>query len=257
MLIDTHAHLNFPQFKDEQEQLVQNAAVAGVGIIINVGTNLDLSRLVIDMAARHERVFATVGFHPHDVEKVDQPGLNDLEALVGSEKVVGIGETGLDFYRDYAPRDLQEEVFRWHIRLAKSCSLPLVIHSRGAEDRVLEILGSESANVVGGVLHCFGGNIEQAGRGEELGFYIGMGGTVTFKNSNSLSVAAAVTKERLLLETDCPYLAPVPFRGKRNEPAYVLHVADAIANKMGISDKELAEATTLNAVRLFNLPNVK
>ena len=121
----------------------------------------------------------------------------------------------------------------------------------------ISVAPSEGANVVGGVLHCFGGNIEQASRGEELGFYIGMGGTVTFKNSNSLSVAAAVTKERLLLETDCPYLAPVPFRGKRNEPAYVLHVADAIAKKMGISDKELAEATTLNAVRLFNLPNVK
>jgi TatD DNase family protein len=257
MLIDTHAHLNFPQFEDEQDQLVQNACAAGVGMIINVGTNLDLSRQVAETASQYEGVFATVGFHPHDVEKADHGSLKELSSLIGREKIVGVGETGLDYYRDYAPHDLQEEVFIWHIRLAISSGLPLVIHSRGAEERVLELLRTEGADAVGGVLHCFGGDTQQAKRGEDLDFHIGMGGTVTFKNSTSLSVALEVNKEKLLLETDCPYLAPSPFRGKRNEPAYVTHVADKISAEMGESVQDLAMSTTENAVRLFGLPNTE
>jgi TatD DNase family protein len=253
MLVDTHAHLNFPQFKDGQSQIVHNAEAAGIGMIVNVGTNLGLSRAVVETAREHSGVFATVGFHPHDVEKVDTAGLEALARLVGRNKVVGVGETGLDFFRDYAPHDRQEEVFKWHIRLAKSAELPLVIHSRGAEDEVLEILDAEHAGEVGGVLHCFGGTAEQAIKAQDLGFYIGMGGTVTFKNSNSMGVAVEVRGDKLLLETDCPYLAPVPFRGKRNEPAYVNYVAAAISSQTGESLEALSDRTTENAIRLFNL----
>jgi TatD DNase family protein len=185
---------------------------------------------------------------------VEERSLTELPGLLLHEKVVGVGETGLDFFRDYAPREVQERVFRRHIRLARETGLPLVVHSRGAEERVLDLLEVERADEVGGVLHCFGGDLEQAKRGVGLNFYLGFGGTVTFKKSSSLPVALQVPPDRLVLETDCPYLAPVPHRGRRNEPAYVRCVAQRLAQEEGVPMERLFERTTQNALRLFRLP---
>ncbi len=251
MLVDTHAHLNFPQFAEDRDAVIRNALEAGVTRIVNVGTDLEVSRQAVALAEVHEGIYATAGFHPHDVEKADERSLKALPGLMRHAKVVAVGETGLDFFRDYAPRDMQERVFRWHIRLALETGLPLVVHSRGAEDRVLDLLEVEGADKVGGVLHCFGGDPEQAKRGVGLDFYLGFGGTVTFKKSSSLPVALQTPPARLVLETDCPYLAPAPHRGRRNEPAYVRHAAEYLANAAGEPTAQLFARTTQNAFRLF------
>ena len=253
MLVDTHAHLNFPQFSGDLDRVVQNAKEAGVARIVNVGTNLEVSRQAAALAEQHEGIYATAGFHPHDVETADAQGLKALPDLLSHERIVAVGETGLDFYRDYAPHDLQERVFHHHIRLALETGLPLVIHSRGAEDRVLDLLEAHRAGEVGGVLHCFGGDWEQAKRAVDLNFYLGFGGTVTFRKSSSLPVALKTPKERLLLETDCPYLAPVPYRGRRNEPAYVRVVAECLARERGEEVDRVLYRTGQNAFRLFGL----
>ena len=254
MLVDTHAHLNFPQFLGEEEATIRRAGAAGVARIVNVGTNLDVSRRALDLACRHEGVYATAGFHPHDVELADPDGLKTLGRLAGNEKVVAVGETGLDFFRDYAPRPLQERIFRFHIDLALQAELPLVIHSRGAEDRVMDILEAEGGREAGGTLHCFGGCADQARRAVDLGFHLGFGGTVTYKGSKSLRVAMGIPPDRVLLETDCPYLAPVPYRGQRNEPAYVRQIAEFMAGSTDEPLEGLAARTTVNALRLFGLP---
>jgi TatD DNase family protein len=178
--------------------------------------------------------------------------LEEVRSCLTRPKVVAVGETGLDFFRDYAPHDLQETLFRKHIVFAAEFGLPLIIHSRGAEDRVIDILNESGAGDVGGVLHCFGGNVEQVARALDVGFYLGFGGTVTFKKSTSLEVARSVPVDRLIFETDCPYLAPVPFRGKRNEPAYVRNIAEFLVDAWGVSLVDLAQQTTDNASRLFN-----
>lgn len=253
MLVDTHAHLNFPQFKGDEEAAIRRARKAGVGIIVNVGTNLKVSRSALDLAQPHDGVYATVGFHPHDVELADADGLKALKRLVSNRNVVAVGETGLDFFRNYAPRPLQERIFRFHIRLARQEGLPLVIHSRGAEDRVMDILDSEGGNAAGGTLHCFGGCADQAKRAVDLGFHLGFGGTVTYNRSTSLSVALDTPPDRILLETDCPYLAPVPHRGRRNEPAYVRQIAEFLAGRADKPLDSFAARTTENARRLFGL----
>ncbi len=254
MLVDTHAHLNSPQFSKDRDGVIQNARKAGVTRIVNVGTTLEVSRRALALALAQEGVYATAGVHPHDVAQVEERSFTALPGLLLHEKVVGVGETGLDFFRDYAPREVQERVFRRHIRLARETGLPLVVHSRGAEARVLDLLEVERADEVGGVLHCFGGDLEQAKRGVGLNFYLGFGGTVTFKKSSSLSVALQVPPDRLVLETDCPYLAPVPHRGRRNEPAYVRCVAQHLAQEEGVPMERVSERTTQNALRLFRLP---
>ncbi len=253
MLIDTHAHLSFPELAAERDAVVGRALEAGVTRILDVGTNVATSELALRSAADHDAVYASVGFHPHDAEGADKAGVSYVRSCLSENRVVAVGETGLDFFRDYAPRDLQEQLFRTHIEMAIDAGLPLIIHSRGAEDRVIEILRASDAARVGGVLHCFGGSIDQADRAVEAGFYLGLGGTVTFKNSDSLGVAHSVPHDRRLLETDCPYLAPVPFRGKRNEPAYVRYIAEFLAEQEGSSLTDIAEQTGANAVRLFKL----
>lgn len=254
MWIDTHAHLNFPDFDGDREGTIRKARAAGVAWIVNVGTNLEVSRHAVALAAEHADVAAAAGFHPHDVEQADARSLSALDELVRSGAVVAVGETGLDFYRDYAPHDLQEEVFRWHVRLGVETGLPLIVHSRGAEDRVLDLLEAEGASSTGGVLHCFGGDEARARRAVDLNFHLGFGGTVTFRKSTSVGVALTVPEDRLLLETDCPYLAPVPERGHRNEPAFVRHTAEFLARAAGEPLEALAARTTQNAVRLFRLP---
>lgn len=253
MLIDTHAHLSFPQFSCDLDNVIQNAKEAGVTTILNIGTNLEVTKRALSLAEKYEGIYATAGFHPQDVEKASTQNLELLSQLLLHDRIVGVGETGLDFYRDYAPRDLQERIFQDHIGFALEKKLPLVIHSRGAEDRVLDILEAVRPDEVNGVLHCFGGNSEQAKRAVDLNFYIGFGGTVTFPKSISLSVALKVPKDRMLLETDCPYLAPLPYRGNRNEPANVKYVAKFLAREMGESYDRFLEQTMQNAFRLFKL----
>lgn len=253
MLIDSHAHLMFPQYKKDLDDVLARACEAGVGQIVNVGTNLDTSRMAIGLAEANDDVFASAGFHPADSERADDRALAELPSLLAHSRVVAVGETGLDFFRDYAPRDVQERSFRAHIRCAMDLGLPLIIHSRAAEARVIEMLDEEGASDVGGVLHCFSGNAEEACRAVDLNFHLGFGGIVTFKNSDALKVALGVPIERLLLETDCPFLAPVPRRGKRNEPAFVRYVADCLS-KVGRDNFEtVCRQTTQNAEVLFGL----
>ncbi len=253
MLIDSHAHLMFPQFRKDLDDLLARARASGVGQIVNVGTNLDTSRAAIDLAEAEADVFASAGFHPSDSAKADESAIKKLPALLKHSRIVAVGETGLDFYRYYAPREVQERAFRAHIRLAREMGLPLIIHSRGAETRVLEVLEEEGGSEVGGVMHCFCGNVEEARRAVDLNFYLGFGGIVTFKNSGALKVALDVPAERLLLETDCPFLAPVPKRGKRNEPAYVRYVAECLADAGGGDTEDVCRQTTQNAQTLFGL----
>ena len=253
MLVDSHAHLMFPQFKKDLDALLVRARAEGVGQIVNVGTNLDTSRAAIALAEARDDVFASAGFHPSDSAKADEAALKKLPDLLKHHRIVAVGETGLDFYRDYAPREVQERAFRAHIRLAREMDLPLIIHSRGAETRVLDVLEEEGESEVSGVMHCFGGDVEEARRAVDLNFYLGFGGIVTFKNSSALKVALDVPAERLLLETDCPFLAPVPKRGKRNEPAYVRYVAECLADA-GCGDiGDVCRQTTQNAQTLFGL----
>ena len=255
MLIDSHAHLMFPQFSGDLDEVLARARAARVGQIVNVGTNLETSRAAIAMAETHDAAFATAGFHPADSAKADAPSLEKLPDLLARQQVVAVGETGLDFYRDYAPRDVQERAFRAHIRLACEMGMPLIIHSRAAETRVLDVLEEEGGSKVGGAMHCFGGSAAEARRAVDLNFHLGFGGIVTFKNSRALKVALGVPADRLLLETDCPFLAPVPKRGKRNEPAYARYVAECLA-RAGRGDFDaVCRQTAQNAQTLFGLPS--
>ena len=253
MLVDTHAHLSFSTFDQDLQEVLDRAREVGVTRVVDVGTNLETSSKAVALSESVDGIFASVGFHPADSDKADKHSLKQLPALLKKEKVVAVGETGLDFYRDYVAYDIQEKSFRAHIQLAKDVGLPLIIHSRAAEKRVLEVLEEEGAQDVGGVLHCFAGNACESKRALDLNFHLGFGGIVTFKNSAALSVALGVPKNRLLLETDCPFLAPVPKRGKRNEPAYVLHVAEFLAEHGDVAFDQLCQQTTANAVALFGL----
>lgn len=253
MLFDTHAHLSFPKFDGDRDDAISRAHKKGIGRIVDVGTNLETSQKALEIAESADGIFAAAGFHPADSEKATADALERLPELLKHKKVVAVGETGLDFFRDYAPRDVQENAFRAHIRLARDFQLPLIIHSRAAEARVLDVLAEEGAQNVGGILHCFAGNAEEAQRAVELNFHLGFGGIVTFKNSGALPVALGVPRERLVLETDCPFLAPVPKRGKRNEPAYVWHVADCLAQNSNWDFEDLCQQTTHNANLLFGL----
>lgn len=250
-LVDTHAHLNFSQFKDDIDVVRERAGRVGVHQIVNVGTNLEISRAAIALAESGSDTVATVGFHPHNVEAATDELMTALVPLADHPKVVAVGETGLDFFRDYAPWDRQEQVFRFHIALAADRDLPLVVHSRGAETRVLDLLEEFGATKT--CLHCFGGTEEEAARAVGLGYHLGFGGTLTYKRSDRPAVLARVPRERVLLETDCPFLAPVPHRGKRNEPAFVRVVAEYVAELTNDSTEHVAEQTTENARIFFRL----
>ena len=253
-LIDTHAHIDGGDFQADFAEVLQRAAASGVTRIVTVGADLETSRAAVALASAHENIFATVGIHPHDAGRVTDACYGVVRDLaVASRKVVAIGEIGLDFYRDRSPREDQERVFRRFIRLARELGLPLVVHDRDAHERVMKILLEEQAAEVGGVMHCFSGDLTLARRCvEELGFLVSIPGTVTYPTAEPLrEVVRGVKIEHLLLETDCPYLAPVPFRGKRNEPAHVRVVAEKVAELKGLTLQDVARITTLNAERLF------
>lgn len=251
-LIDTHAHLNDGAFKRDRRQAIERARRAGVPAIINVGYDLATSRLAIDLAEQHDGLYATVGLHPHDAKDLTPPLLAEFAALCAHPKVVAVGETGLDFYRDLSPRPDQTDAFRCLIGLARDVNLPLVIHDRNAHEEVLAILQEEGAAEIGGVLHCYSGGMSWLDEALKLGFAIGIDGPVTYTNADELrSVAASVPLDRLLLETDCPWLTPKSRGRERNEPAFLTDIAARVAEARKVSVAHLGAATADNAVRVF------
>ncbi|MEW6095546.1 MAG: TatD family hydrolase [bacterium] len=252
-LIDTHTHLEDEKFSNDRHEVILRAKEEGIHTIINVGSDLITSKQSIELAKEYDFIYATVGMHPHDADKFNDKVYSSLLELAKNEKVVGIGEIGLDYYRDLSPRPTQQHVFRLFIRLAKGINLPIVVHDRNAHSDILKILKEEEASKVGGVIHSFSGDVNMLNEVINLGFYISISGVVTYSDSLA-KIVKLIPKERLLIETDCPYLTPVPYRGKRNEPVYLKHTAENISQILGITPTEIAKITTSNAHCLFNIP---
>jgi len=251
---DSHAHLDDRKFDADRHEMLMRAEQKGVSNIINVGYDIPSSRRSVALAEKYDFIYAAVGIHPHDASEAGENSLEAIRCLAASPKVVAVGEMGLDYYRDLSPRDVQEQVFRQQIRLAANLRKPIIVHDREAHGDVMKILKEERASDAGGVLHCFSGSMEMARECLKMEFYISIAGPVTFHNANKLrQIAAEVPLDRLLIETDAPYLSPEPHRGKRNESAYVVFVGERIAELRGIPVKELAAATTANTKRLFRI----
>ncbi|NSL52875.1 TatD family hydrolase [Calidifontibacillus erzurumensis] len=255
MLFDTHAHLNAHQFAEDEAEVIKRAQEAGVSNMVVVGFDKETIQSAIRIAETYDFIYAAIGWHPVDAIDMKEEDLKWMEELANHPKVVALGEMGLDYYWDKSPKDVQQEVFRKQIRLAKKVKLPIIIHNREATQDIITILKEEGAAEVGGIMHCFSGSVETAKECIAMNFLISLGGPVTFKNAKKpKEVASEVPLEKLLIETDCPYLAPHPYRGKRNEPAYVKLVAEQIAELKGISYEEVARQTSLNAKKLFQIP---
>ncbi|MFD1864703.1 TatD family hydrolase [Planococcus chinensis] len=254
MFIDTHVHLNADQYDEDLNEVIDRALENNVTKMIVIGFDRKTIQRAMELAEKYEFIYAVVGWHPVDAIDCTEEDLKWIEELAAHKKVVAIGETGLDYHWDKSPKEVQQEVFRKQIRLAKKVKLPIIIHNRDATEDVLRILKEEDAKEVGGVMHCFGGSVETARESIAMNFMISLGGPVTFKNAKKpKEVAEAIGLEHLLIETDAPYLAPHPYRGKRNEPSYVPLVAEEIARLKNISVEEVAEATTRNAEQFFKL----
>ena len=250
---DTHAHILDEKFDADRPDVIQRI-YDNMALAVNIGCNFDDCPRTVALAEEYEKLYAAVGLHPEDVTTYTEGGWNMICQLAAHPKVVGIGETGLDYYSDVSTKDAQKKLFQQHIDLACQLNKPLIIHDREAHGDTLDILQHSHARQVGGILHAFSGSIEMMQEVIKLGFYIGLGGTVTFKNARvPVEVAAAVPLERLVLETDCPYLTPVPFRGKRNEPMLVRYTAERIAEIRGISVEELVEATYQNGKKIYQI----
>jgi TatD DNase family protein len=251
MLVDSHCHLDFDEFRDRIPELLAEMSAAGVEYALCISVTLQDFPRVRGLAEAHPQLFATVGVHP-DYPDAGEVAVDELVALADHPRIVAIGETGLDYYRLEGDLNWQRERFRVHIRTARACRKPLVIHTRSAADDTLQIMREEGAAEVGGVMHCFTETLDVALAAVEMGFLISFSGIVTFRNAAPVrEVARALPLERILVETDSPYLAPVPYRGKVNRPAYVRHVAEEVARLRGVSFEEVAAATTANFFRMF------
>ncbi|ESZ06488.1 TatD family hydrolase [Mesorhizobium sp. M0761] len=253
MLVDSHCHLEFPDFTEERAAIVARAKAAGIGHMVTISTRVKRFAQVLEIAESFDEIYCSVGTHPHNAGEELDVTAEDLVRLSAHPKVVAIGEAGLDYFYDKAPRDAQAQGFRTHIAAARETGLPLVIHSRDADDDMAAILEDETGKgAFPFILHCFSSGRRLADVGVKLGGYVSFSGILTFKNSADLrAIAADVPHDRLLVETDAPYLAPVPFRGKRNEPAYVAHTAKVLAETVGVGEAEIATLTTANFFRLF------
>jgi TatD DNase family protein len=255
MLVDSHCHLDFPDFGDEVDDVVARARRAGVGCMVTICTGLSRFDRTLALVERYPDVYAAAGIHPHDAEKEGDVTVERLCEVARHPKIVGIGETGLDYFYDNSPRDRQQASFRTHIRAARQAGLPLVVHTREADEDTIGILKEEGAGErpLRGVLHCFSGGRRLAEEAIGFGFYLSLSGILTFKAAEELrAIIRDMPLDRLLVETDAPYLAPVPKRGKRNEPAFVIHTAAKLAEVKGLSPAALAERTTANFLALFN-----
>ncbi|WP_299746405.1 TatD family hydrolase [Rossellomorea sp. y25] len=254
MLFDTHVHLNAEQFDEDLEEVISRAREAGVEKMVVVGFDRPTINRAMELIEQYEFLYASIGWHPVDAIDMKDEDLAWIEELSNHPKVVAIGEMGLDYHWDKSPKDVQKEVFRKQIHLAKKVKLPIIIHNRDATQDIVDILREEGAEEVGGIMHCFSGSPEIAQECVDMNFYISLGGPVTFKNAKKpKEVAKEIPLEKLLIETDCPYLAPHPNRGKRNEPAYVKLVAEQIAELKEVSLEEVENKTTENAKKLFNI----
>ncbi len=254
MLVDSHCHLDFPDFAEERAAVVARAKAAGVGHLVTICTRVRRFGQVLAIAEEFDNVFCSVGTHPHNAAEETDVTADELEQLSVHPKVVAIGEAGLDYHYDKSPRDAQMQGFLTHIEASRRTGLPLVIHARNADEDIADTLERETGKgPFPFVLHCFSSGSELARRGVELGGYVSFSGILTFRNSEELrSIAAQVPHDRLLAETDAPYLAPVPLRGKRNEPSYVVNTAGVLSETMGVSYEKISEITTENFFRLFS-----
>lgn len=254
VLFDTHAHLHFPEFAEDLPAVLERARAAGVTRMLTVGTDVETSRAAIALAAREPDVWAAVGVHPHDAADAGDEALADIEQLAGESRVVAVGEIGLDLFRNLSPRDAQERVFRRLLAAAHRARKPVLVHCREAHAEVLDILTAERVGDVGGIMHCFSGDVAIARRCLDLGLLISLAGPVTYPNARALpEVTRFVPADRLVIETDCPFLPPQGYRGKRNEPAYLALTAARVAEARGEPLPELARRLSDNARRLFGL----
>ncbi len=253
MLVDSHCHLDFPELQEDIDGVLARARTAGVGTLVTISTRISEVDRVRSIAASHDPVFCTIGIHPHHVAEEPAVSVEDLVTLADHPKVVGIGESGLDYYYDRSPRDQQRERFRTHIAAARETGLPLVVHTRDADEDTAAILEEEMAKgPFTGLLHCFSSGAELARRAVAVGFYVSFSGILTFNRAQDLrDIAAELPADRLLVETDAPYLAPIPHRGKRNEPAFVAHTAAVLGQARGVDVGTIAAQTTDNFFRLF------
>lgn len=254
MIFDSHAHLDDERFDKDRDNIIATAKENGIEYILNPGADLNTSIRAVNIAGKYDNVYAAVGVHPHDVKDMDEDTIEVLKALSNKEKVVAIGEIGLDFYYDNSPRDEQRKWFRRQIELAKEVNLPIIIHDRDAHEETFKILKEYDVGSIGCVMHCYASSVEMAKEYIKMGVYISLAGPVTFKNARKThDVAREIPLEWLLVETDSPYLTPEPYRGKRNQPAHVRLVAEKIAQAKGITLEEVARQTTLNAKKLFRI----
>jgi TatD DNase family protein len=245
-IIDSHCHLDFPDYGAELPDVLARARAAGIVRMICIGSGRDITsaRSSVALAAREPDIYASVGIHPHDVARMTPEIWDELDRLARAPRVVGVGETGLDYYYDHSPRDDQRDAFRRFVALGRAARLPIICHIRDAHEEAAEILASENASEVGGVIHCFTGGVADARRYLDLGFHLSFSGILTFKTAAPI---------RVMVETDAPYLAPIPHRGKRNEPSYVVKTLELLAQLRGMPFEEAAAATTANARRVFSL----
>lgn len=254
MIFESHAHYDDEAFDADREELLGSMQKAGISHIVNVGASLRGVKDTVELMEKYPFLYGAVGIHPDEVGELNEERLEWLRSLCALEKTVAVGEIGLDYYWDKMPRQTQKEWFVRQLALAKEVDLPVIIHSREAAKDTFEIMKSEHAHTTGGVIHCFSSSREMARDYLDLGYYIGIGGVVTFKNARVMKeVAAYVPLDRILVETDCPYLAPTPFRGKRNSSLYLPYIIEEIARLKGISAQEVEEATYQNAMRMYRL----
>ncbi|OGW53317.1 MAG: radical SAM protein [Nitrospirae bacterium RBG_19FT_COMBO_55_12] len=257
MLIDTHAHLEMREFSDDRDDVIQRAREAGVEYIVTIGTTVESSRDAVMLADKYDFIYAAIGIHPHEVKDILHPAYEILRHFAQHKKVVAYGEVGLDYHYEHSPRTDQKRKFRDMLREARELGLPVIIHDRDAHEDTLQILSEEWSPDLGGVMHCFSGNLEMANKVIEMGFSISIAGPVTFPKAVSLrEVVRQIPIEHMLIETDSPYLAPQPVRGKRNEPAYVRHTAEAIAAIKGLTFDDVARITSFNAMQLFGIGSI-
>ncbi len=255
MYFDTHAHLDDLQFMKDQGEVIERAKNAGVELIVNVGYNLQMARQTVGLIKKYDFIYGSVGMHPHDASDLNEEAVLELKTMAeNNPKIVALGEMGLDYFRNHSPQDIQRQAFRRQIALARELKLPVIIHDRDAHQDVFDIVKEEGARDVGGVFHCYSGNWPLAREIIKLGFYISLAGPVTFHNAQKAQeVAKMVPLEYLLIETDCPYLAPIPFRGERNEPLHVLKTAEMIAQLRRLPVETVARATLENGKKIFGI----
>jgi len=256
MLIDSHAHLEMPEFDQDRDEVIQRAKKQGIGYIITIGIQIPEAEKAIALAETYDWIYAAIGIHPHYAQEIDENTYSKLEHLAAHSKVKAFGEIGLDFYRNLSRQDVQVRRFRELIQIGKKLRLPLIIHDRNAHQEILTILREENGFDWGGVIHCFSGDYEMAKKCLDQGFYISIPGTITFKNATSLQeVVKKIPLERIIVETDAPFLAPLPFRGKRNEPSYVKYTAEKVGELKNKSFEEVAHQTSENTKHLFKIPS--